>query len=116
MKFSYVLPDPVSYPSWDDFESDLAFMKQTGYDAVELQIADPADVHEEKLQESLSKVDYDLIASQTGATYYTRGNCLCSPDATVRQRTIDLLKRFVDFARRFGCVMVFGSLQGRASD
>ena len=115
MKFSYVLPDPFSYP-WDEFESDLALMKDLGYDAVEVQIVDPADANEEKLRKALDKVGFELIAIQTGISYYTQGNCLSSPDADVRERTVDLLKRFVDFAQRFSSLLVFGSLQGRASD
>ena len=37
MEFAYVLPDPASYRDWTEFDSDLACMKQAGYDAVELQ-------------------------------------------------------------------------------
>ena len=116
MKISYVLPDPLSYASWDEFDQDLACMKQLGYDAVECQISEPDDIDEAQLSRSLEAVDYHLVAFQTGTSYYTRGNCLSSPDAQVRQRTVDLLKRFVDFSRRFGSIIVFGSLQGRASD
>jgi 5-keto-L-gluconate epimerase len=116
MKFSYVLPDPLSYGSLDEFEKDLNFMKQLGYDSVELQITDPADLQEKLLRDSLDKCEYDLVAFQTGATYATRGNCLSSPDKAVRERTKELLKRFIDFAQRFSSIIVFGSLQGRRSD
>ena len=116
MKFSYVLPDPGSYESWDDFERDLSHMRQAGYEAVELQVSDPADLDTERLRESLSKYQYDLCAVQTGATYYTQGNCLCTADAGIRERTVELLKRFVDFARDFSSLIVFGSLQGRTCD
>jgi sugar phosphate isomerase/epimerase len=115
MKFGYVLPDPVSY-SWDEFENDLALMKELGYDAVEVQIVDPADANEDRLRKALDKVGFELMAFQTGISYYTQGNCLSSPDADVRKRTIDLLKRFIDFAQDFSSIIVFGSLQGRATD
>ena len=91
-------------------------MKRLGYDAVECQISDPDDIDAVRLSRSLDQVDYDLVAFQTGTSYYSRGNCLSSPDPGVRQRTVELLKRFVDFSRRFGSIIVFGSLQGRASD
>ncbi len=116
MNYSYVLPDPNLYPSWNDFDADLACMKQAGYDAVELQIPDPADLDEARLQKSLTKVGYSLCAFQTGTTYATRGNCLAKADPTIRRRTVDLLKSFVDLASRFNSVIVFGSLQGRACD
>jgi sugar phosphate isomerase/epimerase len=116
MRFAYVLPDPCSYPRWRDFENDLAAVKKAGYDAVELQITDPRDVDEPALRKALQTAGLPLCAVQTGGSYATRGNCLCSPDAAVRERTVALLRSFVEFASRHGVVLVFGSLQGRRSD
>ncbi|MFZ1933576.1 MAG: sugar phosphate isomerase/epimerase family protein [Thermoguttaceae bacterium] len=116
MKLSYVLPDPASYRDWSEFEGDLACMKAVGYDAVELQIADPALFDEDRVRRSLQGVGYAMGAFQTGSTYYSRGNCLCTADEAVRRRTIELLKSFVDLAGRWNAVIVFGSLQGRLRD
>jgi 5-keto-L-gluconate epimerase len=135
MRLSYVLPDPVSYRRWDEFDGDLECMKRAGYDAVELQIADPAQFDEQRVRRSLCAVGYTMCAFQTGSTYATRGNCLCATNESVRRRTIDLLHSFVDLAARWrgDCpsfrvsengtvplgaqpVVVFGSLQGRLSD
>jgi sugar phosphate isomerase/epimerase len=116
MNFSYVLPDPSTYRDWNEFDGDLACMKKAGYDAVELQIADPALFDEDRVRRSLQRVDYTMCAFQTGSTYYSRGNCLCTADEAVRHRTIELLKLFVDLASRWNAVIVFGSLQGRLSD
>jgi len=116
MRFSYVLPDPGSYPRWEDFESDLACLKRAGYDAVELQIADPAQLDEARLRRSLDAAGCPLCAFQTGSTYATRGNCLSTADDSIRARTAELLGRFVDLAARWQAVMVFGSLQGRLKD
>jgi sugar phosphate isomerase/epimerase len=116
MKFSYVLSDPMSYAKWEDFVAHLATMKRLGYEAVELQIADPTELDERRLRQALDEVRYHLCAVQTGATYYSRGNCLCTADVAVRRRTVELLKSFVNFAQRFGSIIVFGSLQGRAND
>jgi 5-keto-L-gluconate epimerase len=116
MKFSYVLPDPASYRDWDTFEADLACMKKAGYDAVELQIADPSLFDEERVRRSLQRACYTMCAFQTGSTYASRGNCLSTANEAVRRRTIELLKSFVDLASRWNAVIVFGSLQGRLSD
>ena len=45
-------------------------MKQAGYDAVELQIADPALFDEDRVRRSLRAVGYAMCAFQTGSTYY----------------------------------------------
>jgi sugar phosphate isomerase/epimerase len=116
MKISYVLPDPASYRDWSEFDGDLACMKKAGYDAVELQIADPAQFDEDRVRRSLEHVGYAMCAFQTGSTYASRGNCLCTADENVRRRTIDLLNSFVDLASRWNAVIVFGSLQGRLKD
>ena len=116
MKFTYVLPDPGNYPDWGEFDADLRAMKQCGYDAVEIQIADPKLLDEARLRASLSAVGLPLCAFQTGGTYLTRGNCLCTANDDVRLRTIALLKSFVDLAERMKSVIVFGSLQGKAKD
>jgi len=116
MRFAHVLPDPTSYQRWDEFDGDLECMKRAGYDAVEVQITDPAEIDEARLRASLERVDYELCAIQSGGTYRTRGNCLCSPDRAVRERTLELLRSFVGFAARFGALVVFGSLQGTTRD
>lgn len=116
MRYSYILPDLASYRAWHDFDGDCACVKRAGYDAVELQIADPAGIDEKRLDATLAKYDLPLIAVQTGGTYVTRGNCLSSPDAEVRVRTIALLKSFADFAARKNLLLVFGSLQGGGKD
>lgn len=116
MKLSYVLPDPVSYRDWTEFEGDVACVRQAGYDAVELQIADPATFDEARVRGTLRSAGLPMCAFQTGATYATRGNCLSTADDTVRGRTVDLLRSFVDLAERWKSVIVFGSLQGRLKD
>lgn len=116
MKVSYVLPDPASYREWAEFEGDLACVKRAGYDAVELQIADPAGFDEAGVRAALAKAGLPMCAFQTGATYATRGNCLCTEDDAVRGRTVKLLRSFVGLAERWNAVIVFGSLQGRLKD
>lgn len=116
MKLSYVLPDPATYSDWSQFDGNLSCMKDAGYDAVELQIADPALFDEDRVRRSLDRAGYAMCAFQTGSTYASRRNCLSTPDETVRRRTIDLLKSFVDLAARWNAVIVFGSLQGRKTD
>ena len=76
MKLSYVLPDPATYCNWNEFDGDLACMKKAGYDAVELQIADPSLFDEDRVRRSLQGVGYAMCAFQTGSTYSSRGNCL----------------------------------------
>ena len=116
MKFAYVLPDPGHYPAWGKFEADLRAMQRCGYDAVELQISDPAELDEARLRASLDNAGFKLCAFQTGGTYLSRGNCLCTANDEIRLRTLALLRSFVGLAARFNSVIVFGSLQGKAGN
>ena len=116
MRFAYVLPGPGSYERWSEFDADLARMKEAGYQAVELQVADPAQFDADRAARSLERLGLPLCAVQTGGTYATRGNCLCTADEAVRRRTIALLRTFVDFAASWKPVLVLGSLQGARKD
>jgi sugar phosphate isomerase/epimerase len=116
LKLSYVIPSPSTPAAWAAFDGDLACLTETGYDAVELQIADPAEFDEARIRGSLDRAGLPLSAFQTGSTYATRGNCLCTANPLVRSRTVSLLRSFVDLAVRWKSVIVFGSLQGRLSD
>jgi 5-keto-L-gluconate epimerase len=116
MRFSYVLPDPSSYRDWSEFDADLACMKRAGYDAVELQIPDPVLFDESRVRRALDAAGFTMRAFQSGATYYSRGNCLCTADEAIRRRTVALLKSFIDLAARWKALIVFGSLQGRLTD
>lgn len=116
MKFSYVLPDPAGYRDWTEFEGDLACARRAGYEAVELQIADPSAFDEPRVRKALRTVGLPMCAFQTGTTYAIRGNCLCTADKAVRERTVKLLMSFVDLAARWNAVIVLGSLQGRFKD
>jgi sugar phosphate isomerase/epimerase len=116
VRFSYVLPDPSAYRDRAEFERDLACVKQFGYDAVELQIADPRTFDRTGVAVALDRAGLPLCAFQTGASYATHGNCLSTVDVAVRRRTTDLLKRFADLAAELKAVMVVGSLQGRLKD
>jgi D-psicose/D-tagatose/L-ribulose 3-epimerase len=112
-RFAYVLPDPASYKNWAEFEEDVDAVRQAGYEAVELQIADPASFDEPRVRTALQTAGLPLCAFQTGATYAARGNCLCTANAAVRERTLKLLMSFVDLAARWQATVVLGSLQGR---
>jgi hypothetical protein len=62
MRVSYVLPDPASYGDWGEFETDLACLRRAGYDAVELQIPDPALFDEPRVRYSLEAAGHSLCA------------------------------------------------------
>lgn len=116
MRWGYVLPDPSTYGAWSEFEGDVACIRDAGYDAVELQVIDPAGFDGDRVLGVLERAGLPLLAVQTGQTYALRGNCLSTADAAVRRRTTDLLKSFVPLAACTGALLVFGSLQGRLAD
>jgi sugar phosphate isomerase/epimerase len=93
MRFAYVLPDPASYADWAEFDGDLDSVKQAGYDAVELQIAEPAEFDEERVRKSLLAAGLPMCAFQTGASCGSPGY-----DAAVAARL-----RRAGGVRRLGC-------------
>ena len=115
MRLSYVLPDPASYRDWDEFDGDLACLRNAGYDAVELQIADPAQFDQPRvrlagrgrLRDVRLPDRLDLLQPAQLPLARPTTRCGGGPSPCCG---------FVDLAAEWKSLIVFGSLQGRLSD
>ena len=116
MKFSFILPSPVTFSGWHEFESTVRAIARLGYDAVELQLGDAEELDAEKLKKLLSETDVCLSSFQTGSAYAKNGFCYSSADEARRVGALDKMRRFVELASEFGAIPVTGLLQGKLSD
>jgi sugar phosphate isomerase/epimerase len=113
---SYILVDPLSsFERGDGLERALEFLKATGYDGVEFNIADPPGIDLDRVEQRAAEVGLAVPAMMTGAAY-ADGLCLSSPDASVRRKTVARLVSLLEAGRRFDAVLVVGLLQGLRSD
>lgn len=93
----------------------LAFVKKCGYEGIELNLDLPPALPLDQLERWVGEAGLVIPSFLTGGAY-SRGLCLSSPDAAVRQRTAEHLIRCLAVAERFGSILVVGLLQGFRKD
>lgn len=91
----------------------LAFVKECGYEGIELNLDLPPALPQ--LERWVGEAGLVIPSFLTGGAY-SRGLCLSSPDAAVRQRTAEHLIRCLEVAVRFNSILVVGLLQGFRKD
>ena len=116
IRLSYlVLPRLTAFESPERFKGVLAYVRECGYEGVELNITEPFGIEPAVLEGMIEEVGLAIPSFLTGEAY-ADGLCLSSPDASVRRRTVERLIRYVDVASRFHAVLVVGLLQGLRRD
>ena len=109
-------PTPFSPFAPIDWRQALRQVKTAGYDGVELAITDPARLNPDTIKEALDSEGLRLLSITTGQAAALEGLSLTSPDEQIRHRTIERIEAHMDFAERFGAVVIVGSLRGADGD
>lgn len=116
MRYSYIVIDPlVRFDSADEIRRTFSFLKECGYDGVELNLTEPLGVELEQLKRWVDELDLAVPSFLTGEAY-NDGLCLSSPDASIRRRTVERLISCLNTAYEFDAILVVGLLQGLRSD
>jgi sugar phosphate isomerase/epimerase len=116
-KFSYVMVDPPKdFGSFADFERALKRLADLGYQGVEFSLTHPLGFEFSALERALEAAHLALPSLLTGWSYFNEGLCLCSPDATVRDRAVERLLGHVELAARVKALLVVGQMQGFLRD
>jgi sugar phosphate isomerase/epimerase len=115
-KFSFILCDPIdSFGNRDSFASVLRTLKEIGYAGVEFNIT-PGLTDTEGLLRPVEQTQLPIVSFLTGANYFGKGLCLCSPKDEIREQAVEALCGFTRTAAQFGAVLVVGQMQGFRSD
>ena len=116
MRYSYMLIDQLtSLGGDDDIRRFLSFIRECGYDGIELNLRHPAGFDLGKLQSWLADAGLVVPSFLTGEAY-KEGLCLCSPDAERRQGAVNRLIQYTETAALFDAILVVGLLQGMRAD
>ena len=114
-RYSFIIIERPDSLDPDELSGRLRRLAELGYEGAELQLVPTSDAVLDRLERSLSDCGLVVPSFLTGEAY-GEGLCLCSPQADVRQATVDRLIGYLPTVKRFGAAMVVGLLQGRASD
>lgn len=117
MKIGYVVATPdVTTPLMPAvrgaFSDNLAFLKEAGFDGVELAVRDAAAFDGDALRRALEESGLEVSLVGTAPISYQDGLELCHPDAEARARALERLFGHVDFAGELGCPVNIGRFRG----
>jgi sugar phosphate isomerase/epimerase len=95
-----------------DYTDSIRKAAQIGYDAVELHVADPAEVDVDAVRAACDASGVGLSSIGTGLAWVRDGLSLTSRDEEVRRRAIARLQHFIHLGAEFGSVVIVGLMKG----
>jgi 5-keto-L-gluconate epimerase len=85
---------------------------QIGYDAVELHVADPAEVSVGEIRAACDTTGMAMSSIGTGLAWVRDGLGLTGRDADARSRATTRLQNFIRLSAEFGSVVIVGLMKG----
>ena len=118
MRFSIIavdipLPADFPFPLRGSYEECARRAAAFGYEAIELQIQNPLDYDYAAVRKSLERYGMRASAVTTSLSYLFEGHNMSAKDSSVRAKTVERLKRQLDFARELDSQILIGFLRGR---
>lgn len=116
MKLSFAVSfEPTAFQSvgQGDWIENSSRMSAIGYDGIELAVKDPSRIRAGDLKGHLERFQLSLVALGTGQAYWDLGYSLVDDSAGIRGSTVDLLKKHIDLASRFGARVIIGLIRGK---
>jgi sugar phosphate isomerase/epimerase len=99
-----------------DYTDSIRKAAQIGYDAVELHVADPAEVDVGEVRAACEAAGVGVCSIGTGLAYVREGQSLTSRHEEVRRRAIARLQSFLQLGAKFGSVVIVGLIKGQVKD
>jgi 5-keto-L-gluconate epimerase len=87
-----------------------------GYDGIELNLRDSADIDQEGLAAQLTQFGLSVPSIGTGQSYLGDGLSLADPDPDVQKKVRQRMHDHIRFAALLGASVVIGSVRGRLDD
>lgn len=117
MKIGYVVATPdVTTPLMPAvrgaFRQNLAFLRDLGFDGVELAVRDAAALDVDELRRTIEELDLEPSLVGTAPISYQDEIELCHPDADARAQALERLFGHIDFAGALGCPVNIGRFRG----
>lgn len=107
---------PENYQEDDAFQAELQAVQSLGLTGVELNIADPKKNEMAEACRFLDRFDLKFTMLATGLTAKTKGLSLSSPDALIKEKSVEECKAMIDCAAEVKAGVIIGFLKGGISD
>ncbi len=102
--------DAISYS--EDTAKVFEFIKNLGYDAIELGIRNPSDVDASELISLSRRFNLPVAALATGQAYVDEGISLTEPDPGIQQKAVERIKAHIDLGEKLGAPVIIGLIRG----
>ena len=94
------------------FDGNLRLLKDLGYDGVELAVADPSEIDQQKIFQLIDDRGLEVPAIGTGQAYLRDGLSIIDSG----ERAIERIKSHIEFARLFDAVVIIGLIRGKINE
>ena len=105
--------DAISYS--DDTTGVFKFIKELGYDAIELGIRNPMEIDADELKKLSEHFELPVAALGTGQAYVDEGISLTEEDEKIQSKAIDRIKSHIDLGERLHAPVIIGLMRGNPS-
>jgi 5-keto-L-gluconate epimerase len=99
-----------------DYLDSIRKAAQIGYDAVELHVADPAEVNVREFRATLEATGLRMSSIGTGLAWVRDRLSLTSREPEVRSHAITRLQKFIELGAEFGSLVIVGLMKGSVKD
>ena len=114
MKLSFLFYDPIG--DLAELSRRIERLAALGYQGIELSAMYPPPYSAVDLLALSRRHNMPVVSFLSGWSYANEKICMASPDAKVRERAVDRLSSYVDYAAPLQAVVVVGQMQGLRSD
>lgn len=114
MKLSFLFYEPIL--DLAELSRRIERVAAMGYQGIELSAMYPPPYSADDLRELSRRHNLPIVSFLSGWSYGNEKLCLASPDAVVRDRAVERLTSYIDYAVPLQAVVVIGLMQGLRSD
>lgn len=114
MKLSFLFYEPIL--DLAELSRRMDRLAALGYQGVELSAMHPPPYPAEDLLAVSRRHNMPIVSFLSGWSYGNEKLCLASPDAGVRDRAVERLSSYIDYAAPLQAIVVIGLMQGLRSD
>ena len=114
MKLSFLFHEPIR--DLAELSRRMERLVALGYQGIELSAMYPPPYTADALLTLSRRHNMPVVSFLSGGSYGNEKLCLASPDAAVRERAVERLSSYVDYAAPLQAVVVVGLMQGLRSD
>src|SRR5579864_7324855 len=114
MKLSFLFYEPIS--DLAELSRRMERLAALGYQGVELSASYPPPYSADELLRVSERMKMPVVSFLSGWSYSHEKLCLASPDGSIRDRAVDRLCSYIDYAQVVHAIVVVGLMQGLRSD